>query len=44
MCGEREDGSSLFDCIEAGASELYEGQQYQTALRNPFSEIHAVDI
>ena len=43
-CGERVDGSSLFPYIEAGSSALYVVPRYRTAVRNPFSEIPAVDI
>ena len=37
-CGERVDGSSLFDFIQAGSSDLYVVPRYSTAFLDPFSE------
>lgn len=42
--GERVDGSSLFDFLEAGSSDLYVIPRYRSAFLNPFSEIPALDI
>ncbi|PLW97519.1 MAG: glutamine synthetase [Marinilabiliales bacterium] len=42
--GERVDGSSLFNHIEAGSSDLYVVPRYRTAFVNPFSEIPTLDI
>jgi glutamine synthetase len=42
--GERVDGSSLFNFLEAGSSDLYVVPRFKTAFLNPFSEIPAVDI
>jgi len=42
--GERVDGSSLMDAIDAGSSDTYVIPRYSTAFVNPFSEIPAVDI
>ena len=42
--GERIDGSSLFPCIEAGASDLYVVPRYRTAFLNPFTTIPSLDI
>jgi glutamine synthetase len=42
--GERVDGSSLFDHVEAGSSDLYVVPRYKTAFVNPFTEIPTVDI
>jgi len=42
--GERVDGSSLFQHIEAESSDLYVIPRYCTAFLNPFSEIPAIDI
>jgi len=38
-CGERVDGSSLFDFIEASSSDLYVLPRYSTAFVDPFAEI-----
>ncbi len=37
-CGERVDGSSIFNYIEAGSSDLYIIPKYRTAFVNPFKE------
>lgn len=42
--GERVDGSSLFNHIEAGSSDLYVVPRYRTAFVNPFNEIPTLDI
>jgi len=42
--GERVDGSSLFNFLEAGSSDLYVVPRFRTAFLNPFSEIPSVDI
>ncbi len=42
--GERVDGSSLFNFLEAGSSDLYVVPRFKTAFLNPFSETPAVDI
>lgn len=42
--GERVDGSSLFNFLEAGSSDLYVVPRFRTAFVNPFSEIPAIDI
>lgn len=42
--GERVDGSSLFNFLEAGSSDLYVVPRFKTAFVNPFSEIPCVDI
>ncbi|MFO7977945.1 MAG: glutamine synthetase family protein [Bacteroidales bacterium] len=42
--GERVDGSSLFNFLEAGSSDLYVVPRFKTAFLNPFSEVPAVDI
>ncbi len=42
--GERVDGSSLFNFLEAGSSDLYVVPRFKTAFLNPFSEIPTVDI
>ena len=42
--GERVDGSSLMDAIDAGSSDAYVIPRYNTAFVNPFSEIPALDI
>ncbi len=44
ISGERVDGSSLFDHVEAGSSDLYVVPRYKTAFVNPFAEIPSVDI
>ncbi len=38
-CGERVDGSSLFDFIQADSSDLYVLPRYSTAFVDPFAEI-----
>ncbi|MCF0235115.1 MAG: glutamine synthetase [Bacteroidaceae bacterium] len=38
-CGERVDGSSLFNFIQAGSSDLYVVPRYRTAFVDPFAEI-----
>ena len=42
--GERADGSSLFDYIDAGSSDLYVVPRYSTAFVNPFAQIPTLDI
>ena len=42
--GERVDGSSLFNFLEAGSSDLYVVPRFKTAFLNPFTEIPTVDI
>ena len=42
--GERVDGSSLFSCVESGASDLYVIPRYRTAFVNPFTEIPTLEI
>jgi len=42
--GERVDGSSLFQYIEAESSDLYVIPRYKTAFLNPFAEIPTLDI
>ena len=42
--GERVDGSSLMDAIDAGSSDTYVIPRYSTAFVNPFSEIPALDM
>jgi glutamine synthetase len=42
--GERVDGSSLFNFLEAGSSDLYVVPRFRTVFLNPFSEVPAVDI
>ncbi len=42
--GERVDGSSLFNFLEAGSSDLYVVPRFKTAFLNPFSEIPCIDI
>ncbi len=42
--GERVDGSSLFSCIESGASDLYVIPRFRTAFVNPFSQIPTLEI
>lgn len=37
-CGERVDGSSLFETIEASSSDLYVLPRYSTAFLDPFAE------
>ena len=43
-CGERVDGSSLFDFIEAASSDLYVVPRYSTAFVDPFAEIPTLDL
>ena len=38
-CGERVDGSSLFDFVEADSSDLYVLPRFATAFLDPFAEI-----
>ena len=42
--GERVDGSSLFDFVDATSSDLYVVPQLRTAFLNPFSELPTLDI
>ena len=42
--GERVDGSSLFDVVEATSSDLYVVPQLRTAYLNPFTERTTLDI
>lgn len=42
--GERVDGSSLFNYIDSGSSDLYVVPRFRTAFVNPFSVVPAVDI
>lgn len=42
--GERVDGSSLFDYIDSGSSDLYVIPRFKTAFLNPFSSVPALDI
>jgi len=42
--GERVDGSSLFNFLEAGSSDLYVIPRFKTAFLNPFSETPVIDI
>lgn len=42
--GERVDGSSLFNFLEAGSSDLYIIPRFKTAFLNPFAEIPTIDI
>ncbi len=42
--GERVDGSSLFDFVDADSSDLYVVPQLRTAFLNPFSELPTLDI
>lgn len=43
-CGERVDGSSLFNFIDAVSSDLYVIPKYRTAFVNPFEDIPTLDI
>lgn len=43
-CGERVDGSSLFDFIEASSSDLYVLPRFATAFVDPFAEIPTLDM
>ena len=42
--GERVDGSSLFNFVDAVSSDLYVIPKYKTAFVNPFEEIPTLDI
>lgn len=42
--GERVDGSSLFDFVEASASDLYVVPRYRTAYLNPFADEPTLDL
>lgn len=42
--GERVDGSSLFNFLEVGSSDLYVVPRFRTSFLNPFSEVPTVDI
>lgn len=42
--GERVDGSSLFQHIDAQSSDLYVVPRYRTAYLNPFAEIPTMDL
>ncbi len=42
--GERVDGSSLFDFVDASSSDLYVIPRFKTAFVNPFSEVPTLDI
>lgn len=42
--GERVDGSSLFDFVDAVSSDLYVVPQLRTAFLNPFNPIPSLDI
>lgn len=42
--GERVDGSSLFDFVDADASDLYVVPRYRTAFVNPFAEQPTLDL
>lgn len=42
--GERVDGSSLFNFVDASSSDLYVIPKFSTAFLNPFSEVPAVDL
>ena len=42
--GERVDGSSLFDFVDAASSDLYVIPQLRTAYVNPFAEIPTLEI
>lgn len=44
VMGERVDGSSLFDFVDATSSDLYVVPQLRTAFLNPFSELPTLDI
>jgi glutamine synthetase len=43
-CGERVDGSSLFNFIEAGSSDLYVLPRFRTAFHDPFAEIPTLSM
>lgn len=42
--GERVDGSSLFDFVDASTSDLYVIPRFRTAFVNPFSEVPTIDL
>jgi glutamine synthetase len=42
--GERVDGSSLFDFVDASSSDLYVIPRFKTAFVNPFSEVPTLDL
>ncbi len=42
--GERVDGSSLFEFVDASSSDLYVVPQFRNAFLNPFEEIPTLDI
>ncbi len=42
--GERVDGSSLFDFVDASTSDLYVIPRFKTSFVNPFSDVPTVDI
>ena len=42
--GERVDGSSLFDVVDATSSDLYVVPQLRTAFLNPFTALPTLDI
>lgn len=42
--GERVDGSSLFDFVDAASSDLYVVPQMRTAFLNPFTDLPSLDI
>jgi glutamine synthetase len=42
--GERVDGSSLFNFLEAGSSDLYVVPRFKTAFLNPFAQTPTLDI
>ncbi|MBL6963934.1 MAG: glutamine synthetase [Bacteroidetes bacterium] len=42
--GERVDGSSLFNYVEASSSDLYVIPQFKTAYVNPFEEVKTLDL
>ncbi|PLW91699.1 MAG: glutamine synthetase [Marinilabiliales bacterium] len=44
QAGERVDGSSLFNHMEAGSSDLYVVPKYKSAFVNPFSEIPTLGL
>lgn len=42
--GERVDGSSLFDFVDASLSDLYVIPRFKTAFVNPFSDVPTIDL
>jgi len=42
--GERVDGSSLFDYVDASSSDLYVIPRFKTAFVNPFSDVPTLDL